>query len=321
MKITRPMKPAAIDEKYFDRLTYPLIATPKIDGIRCLKVNGRLLTASFKPIPNRFIDDTLGWMIPDGFDGELVLKGNRPFHEITSAVMSRDGEPNFEYHVFDYEYPKRSWPYSRRLENLKTWFKTRGVPKTKRAVRIRAIKGDTIANRVKLVEATTIRDIEELINYVNMSYDFGYEGAILRSPLGSYKCGRSTVKQQWMLKVKRFYDAEAVIVGFEEQQTNTNEAKRDELGRLKRSSAKVGKKGNGTLGALIVEDRSGLWKKRFRVGFGFNDLQRRAIWKSRAALRGQLITYRYQKSGSKDAPRHPGFVRMRHIFDIEVSNG
>ncbi|MCF7675806.1 MAG: hypothetical protein K9N23_06415 [Akkermansiaceae bacterium] len=35
-------------------LKFPVLATPKLDGIRCLKLNGKAVTRSFKPISNRF---------------------------------------------------------------------------------------------------------------------------------------------------------------------------------------------------------------------------------------------------------------------------
>ena len=52
--------------------------------------------------------------------------------------------------------------------------------------------------------------------------DDGYEGLMLRAPDGPYKFGRSTVKENTLLKVKNFLDDEAEVIGFKEQTTNTN---------------------------------------------------------------------------------------------------
>jgi len=38
-----------------DALRFPILATPKLDGIRRLKIGWRALTRSFKPISNRFV--------------------------------------------------------------------------------------------------------------------------------------------------------------------------------------------------------------------------------------------------------------------------
>ncbi|ORZ29942.1 hypothetical protein BCR44DRAFT_1465456 [Catenaria anguillulae PL171] len=78
----------------------------------------------------------------------------------------------------------------------------------------------------------------ELAKFEKECLEKGFEGVIVRSPDSPYKCGRSTLKQQWMLKVKQFVDDEAEVVGFEELLHNNNESSVDERGYLKRSSTK-----------------------------------------------------------------------------------
>ena len=80
-------------------IRYPVLASPKIDGIRCLIVNGKAVTRSLKPIPNEHIRSMLEKYAPDGADGEIVVGDS--FNATTSAVMSRDGEPEFTYFIFD----------------------------------------------------------------------------------------------------------------------------------------------------------------------------------------------------------------------------
>ena len=46
--ITKPMLAGKCERP--DALNFPVLATPKLDGIRCLKIGGRALTRSFKPI-------------------------------------------------------------------------------------------------------------------------------------------------------------------------------------------------------------------------------------------------------------------------------
>lgn len=59
----------------------------------------------------------------------------------------------------------------------------------------------------------------------------------------------------------------------------------------------------GMLGALEVEASDG---RRFRVGTGFSDLQRR-----RPPAIGTTITYRYRELTRKGQPRFPSFLRER----------
>ena len=57
-----------------DQLRYPLLATQKIDGIRCLIIDGVAMSRSLKPIPNRYIQSIIGKREYNGLDGELVVE-------------------------------------------------------------------------------------------------------------------------------------------------------------------------------------------------------------------------------------------------------
>lgn len=50
MTITKPMLAASLDS--LDSVNFPVYVTPKLDGIRCLKVGGEIVSRSFKPIRN-----------------------------------------------------------------------------------------------------------------------------------------------------------------------------------------------------------------------------------------------------------------------------
>jgi DNA ligase-1 len=147
--------------------------------------------------------------------------------------------------------------------------------------------------------------------------NLGYEGAIVRDPRAPYKEGRSTVKQGWMLKVKRFADDEAEVIGTVEQMRNDNEATVDELGYTKRSHHKEGKTAAGVLGALSVRGTTGQFKGvEFEIGTGFTAEQRRNLWAGREYLIGKLVSYKYFPVGVKDKPRFPTFKAFRDRRDI-----
>lgn len=135
---------------------------------------------------------------------------------------------------------------------------------------------------------------------------------MLRDPSGGHKHGRSTMKEQGLIAVKRFVDAEAIILESHEQMTNTNEATINELGRSKRSSAKAGKVGAGILGAWTVRitqcgDVPEFIGREFEVGTGMSKDQRLVWWRQRAGMQGQHIKMKFQAHGSKDKPRIPVF--------------
>ena len=102
---------------------------------------------------------------------------------------------------------------------------------------------------IRLLEQFLVRDEEAMLAYEVKCVEAGYEGIILRHPEAPYKFGRSTVKEGYLLKVKRFVDSESEIIGFEEEMFNGNVALKNELGRTKRSTAAAGLVGKDTLEA------------------------------------------------------------------------
>src|SRR5690606_22988270 len=129
-------------------------------------------------------------------------------------------------------------------------------------------------------------DIEELDDLERIFIDQqGWEGVMLRTPSGIYKFGRSTAREGILLKVKRFADDEAIIVGTVEQMENTNLATVNALGNTERSTSKAGLIPKGTLGAFECE-WNGL---RFEIGTGLNQAQRDSFWAERDSLVGHKL--------------------------------
>jgi DNA ligase-1 len=105
----KPLLSAKVDKSEFHRLTYPLLASPKLDGIRAVVLNDQLVSRTLKPIPNNFIREALSHPQYDGLDGELIVgEPTDPgiYLKTNSAVMSVDGEPDFTYYVFDQRAPQ-----------------------------------------------------------------------------------------------------------------------------------------------------------------------------------------------------------------------
>lgn len=292
--ITRPMLAATVED--IGSLRYPLLATPKIDGIRCLRLHdGRVVSRSFKPIPSRRVRALLEGSVPWGCDGEILIPGV-DFNGIQSVVMSHDGwHPEVRLAVFDYvSSPDAVWfPYDNRMNAL----------------------GDLPDSPVidKLIPVL-INNQDELLQAEETILAAGYEGIMLRKPNGRYKCGRSTLNEGLLLKFKRFVDAEAVVIGFEEKEHNAGEAEKDAFGLTKRSHLKANQVAMGTLGAMVCRDLNRAWQ--FNIGTGFTDAQRDDIWARREELLGKIVNYQYQDIGKKDKPRFPSFRGFRHPDDL-----
>ena len=253
----KPMLAAKIDAikgETVDLLKFPLFASPKIDGIRCTIIDGVPKTRSLKDIPNRYVRGVLSKMKELNFcDGEIAVDGN--FNEVTSAIMSEDGKPDFTFNIFD----NVKNPNSIYIERLSSIVRIKDMP------------------HVKILPAIKCRDKNELEDVADLFLSNGYEGAIARSINGLYKFGRSTFREGGMVKIKPFEDAEAVIIGFEEQYENTNEPIINELGLTERSSHADGKIGKDTLGSFVVLSQE-FGEFRIGTGVGLGEVLRKKIW-------------------------------------------
>jgi DNA ligase-1 len=291
--IKKPMLSEALDPNI--GVQYPVLASPKLDGIRCLQLDGRTLSRKFLDIPNHHVRETMRGL-PEELDGELMVEG-ASFNEVQSAIMSEGGKPDFRYHVFDYVSTSLTRTYAERIAELRDL----------------VLPSFCIKVMPKLIMTS-----DELDAYEQECLDKGYEGIMVRAPNGPYKCGRATARQGYLLKVKRFSDSEAEVVGFEELMHNENEATKDELGHTKRSKALGGLVAAGTLGKLIVREIGNTpWKgSEFGIGTGFDAQQRQQIWDNRASYLGKIVTYKYQPHGMKDLPRLPVWKGFRSLKDM-----
>ncbi|WP_442881008.1 DNA ligase [Aromatoleum sp.] len=132
---------------------------------------------------------------------------------------------------------------------------------------------------LQAVEQFRVADREALRRRLDDVVAAGGEGLMLHRADAKWVAGRSDV----LLKLTPWLDAEARVV-----------AHRPGKGRLK-----------GMLGALEVESPDG---KRFRIGTGFTDRQRR----DPPAI-GATVTYRYRELTAKGMPRFPRFLRVRDL--------
>ena len=263
--ITRPMLAATPSGHGY---RFPLLGTPKIDGFRFLKVGGRALTRSMRPVANDHVRTWIEANLPDGVDGEITVGGS--FHAGQSALAKRDGKPDFRLWLFDFVQGDLQRPYAQRAIDLAS------------AV--------TPSDRVTVLVPTRIEDQAQLDAYEARTLDLGHEGIMLRDPAGPYKCGRSTEEEGYLLKVKAFQDAEAVIIGTFERADNPS-----------------------WLGGFVCMSDG----REFRVGYNPNVTGDSAwkAWRQRGAYVGRTLRYTYQPHGTHEAPRHPVFAGFREEWD------
>ena len=312
--ITKPMLSATVHDHSLEKLEWPVMVSNKLDGIRCL-IHPEFgpVSRSFKPIANTHIRDTLNDICHgERLDGELIVLdgthgGTASFNETQSGVMTRGGRPRFVYMVFDcFNVPEK--PFMDRFAEAA------GI--------VHAIG----TGYLQVVTHVLVKDQVEFLEYAEESVSLGYEGTMLRHPAGPYKSGRSTLKQQWLVKYKEWLDAEGSIIGFEERMHNANDDVKDNFGYAKRSSHLENMVPTGTLGALVLDT---VWGE-LRVGSGFDDALRQDIWDRNMVKDlgetdmghgyivrgpqpdiGKRVTFKYQPFGMQDKPRFPIFKHFR----------
>jgi len=276
-----------------DEAKLPAIVSPKLDGIRCCILGGAPHTRRLKRIPNDHIRSVLSGL--PAFDGEIIVPGGS-FSDAQSAVMGQDGTPNFEFQIFDMI--NQATEFHRRVEQV--------------ALEVERLKA--LVPQLTAVEQVLVKTPGELIWWEQNFVSQGYEGIMLRDPVGPYKNGRSTLREFYLVKLKRWAIDEAIIRSVQPLMHNENELQQSELGYAKRSSAQAGKVATLMLGSMDVEDvRSGV---RFSVGAGFDEATREDLWLRRAELEGKIIRYKHQPSGADMLPRFPIFAGFRDERDM-----
>lgn len=284
------------------QVTWPKLASPKFDGYRCVVKDKVAWSRNLKPIPNELIQVVLGKKALEGLDGELIVgaaTGEGVLGRTSSGVRKKAGNPDFTFYVFD-DSSALGRPFHYRHGRAEDRIEDFNHP------------------RVKLVEHTLVHSAAGLRAYEADALRQGYEGVILRDPEGPYKYGRATELQGYLLKVKRFTDGEALITGVEQGQHNTNEAIKDALGHLKRSTSKAGMVPSGLVGTILAKDlKTG---EPLRIAPGrMTAAQRQHFWQFPKELVGQVSKYKCFEYGAKDMDRFPTHQLLLHPDDVPHS--
>jgi DNA ligase-1 len=291
--------------------TLPLVGTflvsPKIDGLRMLVRDGVALSKTLKPIPCPTVQAMFAHL--HGADGELVVGPSRKqgddddvFDRTRGPAMRKTEQPDadFRFYIFD------RWD----------------CPDVEAAARCTSLLasefGMHLSQSVRIVPQMLADSQQRIDAALEVVLARGYEGIMLRRTTGIYKYGQSTALEQHLLKMKPLKDSEAVIIGTKEQMANNNEATKDELGYMKRSSSKESKVGKDTLGTLIVRDIYTNVEFEIGGGPGITAAIRKELWERRGELEGRYLTYTYQEIGTKDKPRLPQFKAFRDAIDISA---
>lgn len=301
--------PAPADLK---TLRFPVLASPKYDGVRIFVRSCTVLTRKLKPLKNTVIQHLLGRPEFDGLDGELIFgdpTAKDVFQKSQSGIKEGGGVDGAIFFPFDWIGAPEE-PFTVRFEQVR-----------------RILGGETLDYHglgISRPKHVLVRDVKELELLEEFVLSLGFEGLMLRDPEGVYKHGRSTTKEGILLKMKRFAHDEAEVLGAYEQMANTNDATVDERGYKKRSSHQAGMVGKGTLGGFHVRMLTGQFAGvKVDVGTGWTAAERDALWADYARMKAGVfnrvmghLRVKHQLVGAKDKPRFPVADGWRSLEDM-----
>lgn len=239
----------------------------KLDGVRAYFDGRRFLSrqGNVYHAPDWFLAGLP--VVP--LDGELWL-GRKKFQRAVSIVRRQDQTDLWQEIAFlIFDAPALAEPFEHRLRFLTDLLQQQRPPFARVHEHVRCQGRAHLEEELARVEAA------------------GGEGLMLRQPGSHYAVGRSPT----LLKVKRFHDAEARVVGHQPG-----------AGRHR-----------GRLGALLAELANGV---RFAVGTGLSDAERAS-----PPPVGSVITFRYQELSEAGVPRFPSYVGLRHDHSLSPEKG
>ncbi len=227
----------------------------KLDGIRAYWTGKELLSKNGNKInaPIWFIKD----FPPFELDGELWTKRD-DFENIQNIVL--DTKPSIKWEEITYnifEVPNTNGDFDKRLEKIKLWLQKN-------------------PNKyINIIPQQLCKNESDLDNYLKNLLEKKAEGIILKNPKLEYFIGRSDD----ILKVKKFYDDEGLVIGI--NYTKNNEFK-----------------------SLKLQLNNGIV---FNLGGGFSNIEKKNPPKI-----GDIVTFKYYDLTKNNKPKFASFLRVRN---------
>ena len=301
MKEFKPMK--GVDyQKVKEDLDFPIIASIKLDGLRCIIKDGKLFSSHLKEFKNPNLLEKFKDLMEISKEDNLIFDGELYSHELDFNVISGNIR-SLSQNIYDSIY---FWCFDiidKTQEDL---------PYKDRLIRVKRKATRLMLCDMKEVETHWISNKEQLDELFDLTLKKGYEGLITRKPDSKYKFGRATPKSQELLKWKPFMTFDAKIKGVTQQYISTAEAQYNELGKSYRSHKKDD---------MITIERAASFEclmedgTEISVSIGQEEEHRDYVWNNQNEFIGEWIEFKGMIVGSKDKPRHPIFIRYRDSKD------
>lgn len=323
MKSFKPQ--LAIDATdHLETIQYPKIFSYKLDGIRMIShPELGMVSRRLKQIPNRQLREKfkhiLDWCKNTNhiLDGE-IYSHYRTFQEITRACMTKDFTDPFTVKKLMKEMDmKHDIQYNLYVSELLKdmefhCFDALSVMDKDESFNVRYQRIPSLGGLIK-VEQSIVNNADEVMERFDIALQDDYEGLMLRDPDSQYKFGRSTLKEEIILKVKPFETFDSEIIGVvQATKVDPNAEKTiNELGRSVTSK----KKGDRIPIEMAADFEVMFREHKVKPQIALPEIERVEIWKNKDDYIGKIIEWKGLMVGAKDKPRHPTFVRFREDCD------
>lgn len=264
------------------KVRYPTIVQPKFDGFRCVYRDGEFWSRQGLPFPNtnlkthfKSLMGIRDWVL----DGELYDHSIN-FNKLQS-ILNNETTPiptTLKYSTYD-------------CLKLEDWDnQICKVEYQKRMQRLRSVING-IADHKKIIDTPTdlVNTSKEAVEIYKEYLKKGYEGAMLKDPIGLYKWKRVTIKSGEMLKLKPFKSVDLKIKEIYAGEGNFK----------------------GMAGGVTV-DYNGV---TCSCGSGFTLAIRKKMAQSPNNFIGKTIEIKYFEETEDGSLRFPTFVRFREDKD------
>jgi DNA ligase-1 len=260
-------------------VVYPTFVQPKLDGYRCIYLEGKLWSRTGKPFSNKNLATyfkSLSKVGDNVLDGELYVK-DMTFNALQKVLNTEDGKlpKGLKYYVYD-TVPLADWKKK----------KTK-ITYGKRLTKVRELLTGSVSDFTKVIDIANdlCETPQEVIDLYKKYLKAGYEGVMLKRIDGLYLWKRATVNSGEMLKLKPFTSADLRIRSIYEGEGNFQ----------------------GKAGGVVV-DFNGV---AVSVGSGFDIPTRENMASKPDEYIGKTVEVKYFEETEDGSLRFPVFTRFR----------
>jgi len=304
----------------YEVVTKPMMASYKLDGMRCFFKKGEMLSRQWKPILNKQLNERFQPLKDITKNKNYILDGELYSHEIdfgeimhycrTEDLKDEPLPDNINFYMFDMLIDMKN---NRRAED-----RNKDLISFFHDLVDKSIVFDNYDfSHVYILTQLMVSTPEDAKKMFEEAVNEGFEGLILKDPDSQYKYGRITIASGDGYKFKPYQTWDARIIDVE--QATEADPKAEKTITEKGYSRTSRKKGDripiekASAFRVMYED------KELKVSIAATDEEKEKIWKEKDSYIGKYIEYKGMLVGAKDLPRHPVFVRMRPDKDDEFA--